>query len=497
MRQSGFSAGTLLLIAIWAAGAAGAAGAPERSLGLASETGAWASRRWPVVGIHAMVLPTGEILHYSYAKAEGPQGDRHYYGGSVGKVWDPQRDSFRDVSMMDNIFCSGHSFLADGSVYVTGGLTPDGDCATAGRSQTFIFNPFTLTWHEDEEMSRARYYPTNLTLGDGSVLILTGHNARCNPEARMEMFLPGDGIRTVAGGSKQLKLYPRVHLLPSGEMAHVGPEPAAWIFDPQARQWRRIGPTLHGEARLQGTSFLVPGHPFRVMICGGYQESGENPTESCEVIDFSDGKPRWSGTSPMHFPRAHADAVLLPDGKVLLVGGGSHSFYGGPIVHSELYDPETDRWTLAARQRFGRMYHSTAVLMPDGRVLSAGQDDDETGATGSGAWAEIYRPPYLYDGKRPRISRAPESVEYGKSFTLKVRQGPRIESIVLIRPSAVTHSVNSTQRFLALGFSRLGGRKIRVRAPRNPNLAPPGYYMLFALNERGVPSKARMLHLAP
>jgi hypothetical protein len=115
----------------------------------------------------------------------------------------------------------------------------------------------------------------------------------------------------------------------------------------------------------------------------------------------------------MHFPRLWANTVLLADGTVLVVGGGTTSYYGGPIRTAEIYNPATRTWTEMAAQTAPRMYHSTALLLPDGRVLSAGQSSGKYENTG-----EIFSPPYLFKGARPRISKAPGTLSYGQAFTV-------------------------------------------------------------------------------
>jgi hypothetical protein len=134
--------------------------------------------------------------------------------------------------------------------------------------------------------------------------------------------------------------------------------------------------------------------------------------------------------------------------------------------------------------------------------MSAGQDEHRLGlnlgAAQAGDFYEIYRPAYLFNGKRPRIKRAPESVSYGETFSVEVKSPSPIDSTVLVALSAVTHSTNMSQRLVDLSFTRGGGgSRLDIEVPRNANLAPPGYYMLFVLNQKGVPSLAQMIQLTP
>ena len=120
-----------------------------------------------------------------------------------------------------------------------------------------------------------------------------------------------------------------------------------------------------------------------------------------------------------------------------------------------------------------------------------------SGAAGAGAFAEFYRPPYLLRGKRPRIRKAVEVLEYGGEAQMKLKPGKQIDKVVLMRPSAVTHSVNTTQRYVPLDFDFVKGARFTVYGPTNPHEAPPGYYMLFAVNKAGVPSEAVMVRVVP
>jgi hypothetical protein len=142
-----------------------------------------------------------------------------------------------------------------------------------------------------------------------------------------------------------------------------------------------------------------------------------------------------------------------------------------------------------AAQRVQRTYHSTAVLLPDGRVLSAGSDFGPGQET-----VEIYSPPYLFRGSRPSIASAPPSVPYGESFRIETPEASEISRVALIRPGSTTHAVDFDQRYVDLTFAETSGA-VEAVAPSSPAAAPPGYYMLFILDEAGVPSVAEFVHL--
>jgi len=459
----------------------------------------------PVVAIHAVVLPTGKVLEFAYPSVAGAGGYPVGGAGAEASLFDPKTRTFTElVTDEHDIFCAGHSFLADGRVFITGGLDTE-LCAAGGIRETHYFDPFTETFAEGPRMVAARYYPTNLTLGDGSVLVFSGYDKACNTVGSIEVLRADDPsrMRLVQGTPRYIHLYPATFLLPNGKVVAVGPEEVTRMMTPGSATWTTVAVTGLDRVRRHSAAVQLPGEPWKVMICGGYtDEIGQaGATASCEVIDFSQPTPVWRATAPMHHARGHLNLLLLPNKKILAIGGGQQGDYKEAVRIPELYDPARNAWTPLPAQRRDRMYHSTAALLPDGTVLSAGQDEHRLGINlgreQAGDAYEIYRPAYLYSGKRPRIVSAPESVGYGESFSVQIKSASPTSSVVLVGLSAVTHSTNMSQRLVEVPFVRAGGgSRLDLQAPASPNLAPPGYYMLFVLNQKGVPSVAQMIRLA-
>jgi hypothetical protein len=445
-----------------------------------SVTGRWlAPQAWPVIPIHAALLPTGKVLQYSYPEG-GPT--------SAAFLWNPADGSFTSKFVDTNIFCSGLTFLENGRLFMTGGTDPEG-CQFTGIRETHFFDPTTESFVNHADMSIERWYPTNLTLPDGSVLIVSGLDITCNTTPIMERFFPSSGLEVVPEGERYLSLYPNLHVLPNGKVAHIGPEPDTYTWDPTARVWEYVT-TNHYGGRYGSPSVMLAGRPNELMIMGG--TFGQDATNSCEIIDFGDPSPSWRYTNPMHDRRIYSNAVTLPDGTVFVMGGSRFDLRDDPVLTSELFDPMNETWTLMPSHVYPRAYHATALLLPDARVLLCGDDGWDGAYRG-----EIYEPGYLFRGARPALEHAPSSIGYGSFFGVRTPDAGAIVAVSLVAMSAVTHARDTPQRVLFLPFAAIAGNEIAVAAPSSGTFAPPGHYMLFLLNGLGVPSMGGILHVGP
>jgi plastocyanin len=375
-------------------------------------TGSWQSAPdSPIFVVHAAVLHTGKVLLFSGgAEAGYPLESR---------VWDPATFTMTTQNFGVDLFCSGHAFLADGRVCVMGGA-PGGVVR-----QTNIFDPIAETWTRVKDMSQTRWYPTAVTLEDGRILAVSGQ------VAPVEVYDPAaDTWTTVAGADRYFsELYPSLHLLPSGEVfysragwaAATGTHSGYLRFSgPAAAAWTDLGQQRFYD-REEGTAVLqiddtATSPDARIFVIGGGVTgimAVRNP-QSVEAIDVSalSPAPSWVGLHDMHFPRTNVNGTLLPDGSILAVGGqraGKWATDPQPVMQPEIYDPRTDTWTLMAPMQHPRQYHSSAVLLPDGRVLVAGGVDPTKGGPPARdqRYLEVFSPPYLMRGPRPSVPPSP------------------------------------------------------------------------------------------
>ena len=439
------------------------------------------------IAIHATLLHNDDVLIFQYV--EGKAGVDHT--SWVG-TWNWRSQATQDApfSYQRDIFCAGHNVLADGRVFIAGGhdhMTGKKQDAV-GVAETDIYDPMTRGWTPTPLLGEKRWYPTNIGLPNGRSLVFGGQ-ARAGAASNTvdEYDAITNTMRTLAStATKPLGMYPRMHLMANGKVLRSGPQRLSAFFNPATSSWANVSHMLYG-GRPRGTVVLLPGAQ-KVLTAGG-GVSGSPPTGTAEILDTSQASPKWRYTGSLTYPRLLANMVTLPDGSVLAIGGGQTFKYTAPVKVPELWDPATETWTVMAPQQAGRMYHATALLLPDGRVLSAGQDDGPLARHG-----EIFSPPYLFRGPRPTISSAPASAGQGAALQFDSPEAADITKVVLIRPGSSTHEVDTDQRSVPLPFT-VSGSTVTAQVPANANEAPPGYYMLFAVNSSGVPSVAPWIHV--
>lgn len=504
-----------------------------------------------LVGVHAVLLHTGKILYFSFGGESLAPGFADLNRG-LSQLFDPATGTAAPpVEIGRNLFCAAQSVLPDGRVYAPGGQNPGGaapergeawrwigDLSSGAMADTHVFDPSSETWSRYADMSEGRYYPTSVILPNGNALVAGGlsnliayviaGNAQNN---QYEIF---DGSNLIERNKfRTSDQYPVIQVIPGTTLLFVHIKRDSYFFDLATRLFWQMpaeffgdfGATQDFKIRSEAGRQTYPsqtgmvmlplraGGPVRFFCVGGSRDEnpvGESPAlQRGFIFQFDAANPRasfWRETRGRPaFGRILDDAVLLPDGKVLILNGAAMGHANdptSPVFQPELFDPETERFSLmaSADPMHPRMYHSTSVLLPDGRVAVAGHTrlGNTAGTPGSvdDRSVEIFNPPYLFAGPRPVVDAAPENVSYGAEFRVGVFPAEEVNRAVLLRPAAVTHSVDMNQRLIQLDVTDRGFDFLTLRAPSDGTMAPPGFYMIFFISRLGVPSVARFVRLS-
>jgi hypothetical protein len=454
-----------------------------------ASAGQWAAPvTWPAIAIHSHLLPDGRVLTWGRSDHAPVLWTPPASGTSGG--------TFASISKPADLFCSGHSFLPDGRLLTAGGHS---GIDNQGILTSTIFNFSSGVWDTTARMQNGRWYPSNTALATGEVLTLSGGDTSQATNLIPEVYQPTSGTwRVLSTASLYLPYYSFAFVTPTGGVFVAGPSQTTYFLDPAGTGHWTSGPSSLYGYRDYGSALMYD--TAKVLMVGG-----GGPTASAEVINLNAGAgASWRSVAPMSIARRQSNATILADGKVLVTGGSnSAGFNVAPtsqaVLAAELWDPVTEQWKTLARMTHYRLYHSTALLLPDGRVLSAGSGQPSATGLSDDYTAEIFSPPYLFnaDGTlatRPTITDAPMLVTYGQSFTVLTSAAASISKVMWISLGSVTHSYNENQHALPLAFSR-GTTAITVSAPTRAELAPPGYYLLFIMDNRGVPSVARIVRV--
>ena len=502
------------------------------------EVGKWeyAPNDFKHLAVHTALLHTGKILGFG-----GSGNDKCYESDTLdAEIWDPQSGNVHIVqnNVSSDLFCAGHSQLADGRLLVAGGTHLYEDITAfrtfTGLDESYVFNPLSETWEEPAKMKHGRWYPTLVTLGDGRVLNAAGLTKEFPylDLKEIEIYTPGEGWRVLDGADKHLPLYPRLILLPNGEImyanaynVHYLSKVFPWKIPPTMllnleensdSKWRVID-RPEREKREEAASVLLPLEPpdyeAKVMLIGGGTPTGGHATNRVEVIEPLKPNAEWKEVASMKNERYYNYVVILPNKKILVLGGrrgnkGHHGIKNVPcdqpiqeptpndlaVREAEMYDPVTDEWTTLASMKKDRLYHSSAHLLMDGRIAMFGSNPARRV---NELKIEIFSPPYLFAENRPEILNSPDSVGYGESFTIEVDDAESVSEVLLIRFGASTHCLNTDQRLVVLPSEReqLLSNQMRCEVPANPNLLPPGYYMLHVL-VGDVPSESQLIRIS-
>jgi hypothetical protein len=476
------------------------------ALSAEAATGRWGPVvNWDIVPLHMNLLPSGKIL--AWGKTDVPPDTM-----GMPRLWDPAAGSPSSAPMImvdTMLFCAGHTLMPDGRLMVSGGHLKD----DRGIPTTYFFSPDGAP-QRGPDMAHGRWYPTVTVLSDGRLLTMAGRNQVNAVVTTPEIWEGGRWVELPGAGSLEIPYYPRNFVDPRNGL----------IFYASERIDSRWFDVDGSSATGRGRWIAGPGHIYRfnrdygsavmyetgkILVVGGAgntswptpDQKASQPTATAEIIDLKVSNPAWQSTSSMANRRRHMNATVLPDGQVLATGGTSGGGFvnidpGLAVKQAELWNPTTGQWTTLAANSIMRIYHSVSLLLPNGTVLHGSSGDAMAGTTPVPPERnhEIFSPPYLFKGARPRITSAPASVGYDQSFSVATPNAAQVTEVRWIRLGTVTHAFDAGQRANTLSFTPTA-TGVDVTAPANSNQAPPGHYLLFILNRNGVPSEGKIVKI--
>ena len=462
-------------------------------------TGSWGPvENWPVIGVHVSLLTDGRVLAYDSIN-DDPTEASQSHTFTRATVWDPKTNFHTDVEADQghNIFCSGFASLPDGRLYIAGGNL---NAALQGIDKTHIFNPLNNSWSLGPDMKSARWYPSVTPLPNGEMLITGGG------PAISEVRLNNGTTRELTNASQSVwanRNYPWLQTAPDGRVAFFGPaNQMGYVTTAGTGSWQS---TVLRDNVWRGYGSYAMYDVGKVLIAGGGNQSANHDQRSSLIVDLSNDT--VTATDNMANRRRQHNLTVLADGTVLATGGFASNNglvdLNTSVFDAEIWNPATGQWTTVSAESRARQYHSTALLLPDGRVLSSG--GGICGACQAAGYiqknAQIFSPPYLFnpDGSgqlaiRPVIASAPDAVRYNAPLTVESPQAGSITKAAFVRVGSVTHAQNMEQRYVPATFSVQNGN-LQIDAPTNANIAPPGTYMLFIIDSAGVPSEAAFVNI--
>jgi len=453
--------------------------------------GAWDPQlyTWPLIPVHSVLTPDMRIMSY------GTDGIARQTGYFIYDIWDINAGLEGGHLTLDNvtntdIFCGSQVVLPQGGqVFLAGGDNWTGTATTnTGNNNSNVLDLSSNILSRGNNMNRARWYSGSTVLLNGEVYIQGGSSGTDRPEVRQ-----ANGTFRLLSSTDTSTLdfmYPRNFIAPDGRVFGYDSNGKMYYVNPTGTgAITNVGQFASNYRASDASAAMF--RPGRILQFGGN-------SNGALVIDISaGGTPVLTPTGSMSSQRRLVNATVLPNGKVLATGGSQvNNQLTGVNNSAEIWDPTTGIWTRGPDGQRARLYHSMSLLLPDGRVLVGGG-----GAPGplANMNMEVYFPPYLYDSSgaralQARLTSAPAQIEIGETFFADFTDAADISRVTMVKAASVTHSWNMEQRFVELTFVRDGSR-LRVQAPTRAADAPPGFWMLFALNESGVPSQARIIKI--
>ena len=482
----------------------------------ASVGGKWSPVfKWPLIAIHSALTADGRVMTYG-TDENGAQGGQFIYD-----IWNPSlgtdniSHSVLPNSTGTDLFCSAQVLLpGTDNLLITGGDSRgDGRSPNRGVTDTNLFNSSSDVLVQGHPMNYPRWYPTTTTLPSGEIFIHGGVDNFGQPVRTPEIYNPTTGEwRVLEDATSDVYRrgwwYPRSWVAPNGNLFGLTDGTIFEVDVTGDGSLRVLGTETGTNNKLTSTSVMF--RPGRILQIGGGLRGAISGSRnaSAQVTEYNINADEFAVIErpDMQYPRHWADSTMLPDGRIAVTGGSAAAnTLKGVATAIELYDPVTNSWTTGASAVEDRLYHSTALLLPDATVLVAGGGApgprDNAGNVQPGNLnAEIYFPPYYFDENDNRrelasINSVPTSISIQEQFSIAVENASDVRQVNLIRVGSVTHSIDMEQRFIPLGFNIAGNGELRVTAPHNTKIAPPGYYLLFVVDRNGVPTNGSMISL--
>lgn len=464
--------------------------------------GAWevSDVEMPLRAIHTTLLHDGRVL---LVAGSGNDGGAFAAGTFTASVWDPADDSYLDIAVPYDMFCAGHVTLADGKVLLAGGTEDypaedEGPNTFRGSAKSYYFDPDDDRFHATADMAGAHWYPTLTKLGNGDLWAAGGLDEKAEGTVLTEIFdyasmtwrAPGDVPQTWSFWGT----YPHMYLLDDGLLFYAGghtfgnglPGTGASLYDWTTAQIWDVPGLREKDLRDQaGSVLLPPAQDQRVMIVGGGNTDANLPGIALvDIIDLSDPAPGYVPGPDLPGPgKAYVNVLNLPD-RTVLAANGARLNRDDDVLTAAVYDPTSNAWRSIDPDPVGRNYHSTSLVLPDGRVAVFGSNPADNSFD---TRVSIYSPSYLFRGARPTIHDAPVEATYGEILELTV--GGEVVSASLMSPMSSTHQTDTNARLVDLPVVGTGG-SLTAQVPVDPDLLPPGPYMLTVLDADGVPSVA-------
>jgi hypothetical protein len=449
-----------------------------------------------VRAIHVTLLHTGKVL---LAAGSGNFAATFHAGSFTAELWDPTDNSLVEVPPPWDMFCAGHVVEPDGNVLVMGGTTRYPDAGTwAGSNKTYRFNVATSTWEEKASMGKGRWYPTAILDPTGKkVLVYSGFDEKGAAASTAEVY---DRLTDAWSNLpfRPFPLYPGMLWTAKDQIffsgaATGGGNRVVGLLSPFTGLFKKITGGIDMTTRgAAATVFAGAVQNQLAWLAGG----GFPAVSSTVLTDLTQKQPVSVAGPALPTAKAYVSAVNLPDLTVLETGGGTAR--QTPVYEASIFNPSDRTIRPVAPPTVGRTYHSSAILLPDGSVATFGGDPGGLNKDKTKKFElriEIYKPDYFFKGPRPTISAAPQEVTYGGAYAIQASAtAASLSKAVLIRPSSTTHSTDSNQRAVLLGFAPTANGGV-ITMPSAQNIAPPGWYMLFVTDSLGRPSTAKWVHL--